>query len=59
MKVLVIFSIIAVFLLSACGLQELEYKNKQLPRNQVEEIIENELELQNPSLDLDVTIMAE
>jgi outer membrane lipoprotein-sorting protein len=58
MKIILTLVLTTIFL-SGCGIQSLKYKNKELPREQIEEILENELELQNPSLDLDVTIMSE
>jgi len=59
MKKLIILSLIIVagILLAGCEEPKLKYKGETRPAYQVEEIIENELELENPGLDLDVSIM--
>jgi PBP1b-binding outer membrane lipoprotein LpoB len=48
-----------VVLLSGCSEMELEYKGEVRSEYEVEEIIADELEANDPSLDLEVNIMTE
>lgn len=46
-------------LLAACEEQEIYYKGQQRPVSEVEEIIADELEVENPEFDLEVKIYEE
>jgi PBP1b-binding outer membrane lipoprotein LpoB len=48
-----------VVLLSGCSEMELEYKGEVRSEYEVEEIIADELEVDNPNLDLEVNIYTE
>lgn len=45
--------------LAGCGLKEIQYEGKTMPVEDVEEIVENKLELENPHLDINVDISEE
>lgn len=49
-----------LFLISGCNAnQMLMYDGVERQQHEIEEIIENQLELQNPTMDLEVTIINE
>jgi hypothetical protein len=56
-RLIVPLVVLGTLLLTGCEETKLTYKGKQYPVSQLEEIIENELELENPDYDLDVNVM--
>ncbi|MBU8733455.1 hypothetical protein KM915_25925 [Cytobacillus oceanisediminis] len=58
-KVLVLLMAIAVFWLVGCEESELYYDGKLRPESEVEEIIADQLEVENPSMDLEIDVYQE
>ncbi|MBY0157295.1 hypothetical protein [Cytobacillus oceanisediminis] len=58
-KVLVLLMVIAVFWLTGCEESELYYDGKLRPESEVEEIIADQLEVDNPSMDLEIDVYQE
>jgi hypothetical protein len=48
--------LIAAGFLTGCGIQELQYQGKTRPVNEVEEMLSDYLESENPNMDLNVEI---
>ena len=55
----ILLGVLVTILVTGCGSQAIKYKNVERPKAEVEEIIENELEIQNPQYDMDVNISVE
>lgn len=55
-KRLILVAIAASALLAACEEETIIYKNIERPMSDVEEIIADELEVENPALDLELDI---
>jgi len=59
-KMLVLSSLLALSIaLGGCGIQSIVYDGKERPLDEVEEIIADKLEVENPDLDLDVSIYSD
>lgn len=58
-KVLVLLMVIAVFWLAGCEESELYYDGKLRPESEVEGIMADQLEIENPSMDLEIDIYQE
>lgn len=60
-KILVLMLLFGAAILSACSMQEAElnYDGKLRPVSEVEEIIADKLEVENPDLDLEISIYEE
>jgi hypothetical protein len=52
----IIISFVGIMLLSGCGISELKFEKETETVENIEEILENRLEAENPEHDLDVTI---
>lgn len=57
-KILVLALLVTMaFFISACGLPStITYEGKERAREDVEELLESKIELENPDLDIEVTI---
>lgn len=51
--------LVAVGILSGCAEQKITYEGKLRPISEVQEIISDKLEVENPNLDLEVNIQKE
>jgi len=58
-KILTFVALLLVVILAGCEERKIYYEGKLRPVSDVEEIIADQLEVENPNLDLDVNISEE
>ncbi|KAB2334284.1 hypothetical protein [Bacillus mesophilum] len=60
-KIMILVSIIILMALAGCSFQETElyYDGKLRPVSQIEEIIADKLEVENPDMDLEISVYEE
>lgn len=58
-KIIALLGLVSVIVLAGCEERMIRYEGEVRPESEVEEIIADKLEVENPSLDLDVNISEE
>lgn len=58
-KIFALLGLLSVFVLAGCEEEMIEYEGELRPESEVEEMIADKLEVENPSLDLEVNIFEE
>ncbi|KON86590.1 hypothetical protein AF332_07005 [Sporosarcina globispora] len=58
-KIIFLLVIIAAIMLAGCEESELYYEGKLRPESEVEEIIADKLEVENPDMDLEIDVYEE